>query len=349
LWLRHTSSPSRISSLPWWYLAGTVAGLCQAAAMGAFLGQFARTCYGVTLAINMLWTTALMNIVYLIPMGRKWHQGMCLVLTQLGWRIALLFAPWVKCQGDDDYVEQWSLVLSLMADYQADAAREGKPPRPLFILGNHASFFDTVLAVAKFPVQVVWRVRTYMSNHLFKLPVLSTICKSVGHFPVHFTSSESGKFKVDAEKMEAVEKSVDAHLKDGGWLCFFPEGQMNKEPDKILPFRFGGMKRALEFDAALVMLVFRGNTDVWPLKAQVGGFPGRVRYSLRTVAMDGAKAFVEMARSEGNPEEKDMPDHEILARRAQELMQAQYDALGDERQSGISSLQGRMKNSAKKD
>jgi len=317
--------------------------------MGAFLSQLARTVYGVSLALNMLWTTSLMHVVNILPMAKAWKQGACLVLVQLAWRIALMVSPWIKCQGDDDYAEQWGLVLSLMAEVDAETATDGKPPRPLFILANHTSFLDTVLGVAKLPVQVMWRVRTYMASHLFSLPILCTICKSVGHFPVYFNSDKPGVFKVDAEKMEAVEQQVDNHLKSGGWLCFFPEGQMNKTPDTILPFRFGGMKRALEYDARLVMLVFRGNEKVWPLKAQVGGFPGSVRYSLRTLAMDGAKAFVDMARSEANPEEKDLADHEILARRAQELMQAQYDALGDERTGSLGSLSSRLKGDSKKD
>jgi len=317
--------------------------------MGAMLGSLARSVYAVGLLGNMLWTTALMNIVHLAPMSKAWKEGVCLVLTQLAWRIALLFAPWMSIQGDDDYAEQWGLVLSLMDEYDSEDVREGKPRRPLFVLANHTSFFDTVLGVAKLPVQVLWRCRTYMAGHLFSFPILSTIGKSVGHFPVYFASDEDGVFKVDAKKMEPVEKRVDSYLQGGGWLSFFPEGQVNKNPEKIMPFRFGGMKKAIEYDARIVQMVFRGNEQVWPRKCQVGGFPGKVRYSMRPIAPDGARAFVQMARAEGAKEEVDIPDHAILAKRGQQLMQEQYEALAEDKQGALSKLHGKLQKDNKKD
>jgi len=307
------------------------------------LNGLAQSIFACALLSNMLWTTGLMNLVYLCPFGSKWREGVCLMLTQLGWRLALYFAPWVRTIGDLDYVDQWSLIVSVMNEFDEEDRKAGRPTRPLFILGNHTSFFDTVLAVVKMPPSVLWRCRTYMDHHLFKLPILSTICKSVGHFPVYFKSDQDGVFKVDAQKMESVEARVDNHLKTGGWLCFFPEGQMNKDPDKVLPFRYGGMKRALEFDARIVMLVFRGNQTVWPKKAKIGGLPGKVRYSMRPIAPNGAKNFVEMARAEHVPEEENMADAAILARRGQELMQAQYDALAQDPKPALSDLADKVK------
>lgn len=295
--------------------------------MGGVLGSFARVLFAVGLLTNMLWTTALMNLVYLFPTSQKTKEGWCLMLVQCGWRLALFFSPWVRILSHDSYAQEWDVILKKMAEFDAEDIKEGKTRRPLFILANHVCFFDTVLAVVLFPRQVMWRCRTYMADHLFKLPVLSTICKSVGHFPVHFSSAEDGVFKVDAKKMEEVEKRVDKHLATGGWLCFFPEGQMNKTPDTILPFRFGGMKKALAFDARIVHLVWRGNETVWPRKEQVGGFPGRVEYTLEVVAPNGCKAFVQEARKTASKEEAELEDHALLAKRLQEKMQKKYDSL----------------------
>lgn len=102
---------------------------------------------------------------------------------------------------------------------------------------------------------------------------------------------------------------------------------MNPNPDTILPFRFGGMRKALDFDARIVQLVFRGNQTVWPRKAAVGGLPGVVRYSFLPVAPEGARAFVQRARQEHVEEELLMPDHALLAVRTRRLMQEQYDGL----------------------
>lgn len=288
--------------------------------MGAF-SSVLQIAYAVGLAGHMLWATCLMKIVYLLPLSKDKKQGLSLMLVQVAWRLAFFFAPWISITESSDTAVEWAQLHDITTKANVD------DKRPVFILGNHASFVDTVLSAAKFPSWVLWRCRTYMDNNLFKLPILSTVCTSIGHFPVHFASGEDGVFKVDNAKMEIVDKTVNEHLNNGGWLCFFPEGQMNKTPDKLMPLRFGGIKKALEFDARLVSFISEGNTQVWPKKAKVGGFPGTIRYSVKVMAPDGAKAFVKQLRGEDVPEERDLQDHELLARRCGTSMQHQYDEL----------------------
>ena len=43
-----------------------------------------------------------------------------------------------------------------------------------------------------------------------------------------------------------------------------------------MAFRYGGMKKALEFDAHLFMFTTCGLDKIWPRWEQVGGFPGYV-------------------------------------------------------------------------
>lgn len=288
--------------------------------MGGIVGTLLHQAHAVTLAWNMIWAALCMNVVYLFPFSKMSKEGWCLMLVQCAWRTSLFFSPWVWCIDVSDSSREWGRVLD--ATSAAD--------KPVFILGNHTSFMDTLLSAAKLPSAVLWRCRTYMDYHLFKLPILSTICKSVGHFPVYFTSEKVGVFKVDNERMTLVEKTVDEHLGNGGWLCFFPEGQMNRTADEIMDFRFGGMKRALAADARLVFFVAHGNPRVWPRKATVGGFPGRIRYSVKTIAPEGAKAFVAQLREAGlSEEEQGLEDHALLARRLRQLMQEQYNELSD--------------------
>jgi len=285
-----------------------------------------RTLYAVTLLVNMLWAAVFMRVLSVLPLSKKLFQGYSLMITQSAWRITFFLSPWVRCIPAGNIWDEWKPVLILAKAGEADTNKEAKKP-PVFILGNHTSFLDTVLATTVFPWQVLWRCRTYMDNALFKLPILATICRSIGHFPVYFTSSENGVFKVDAEKMEGVERAVDDHLSNGGWLCFFPEGQVNKEPDKILPFRYGGIKKALKFNARLVSFVSHGNTKVWPRKASVGGFPATVRYSVKALAPEGANSLLAQLRTDCSDEERDIPDHELLSRWLRDRMQQQYDDL----------------------
>jgi len=275
------------------------------------------------LAGSMVWAAALCKMVYLLPLPKAFAEGICLMLTQIAWTSSVRLSPWIsvtKQSSSDD----WAEIISGL---------DGKE-RPLFLLGNHTSFFDTLLTVTKLPVSVLWKMRTYMKNDLFNFPILGTICRSVGHFPVFFKSDEEGTFKVDGDKMAGVEQQVNAHLGSGGWLCFFPEGAVNKNPDKLMPLRYGGFKKALDFDANLASFVTCGNPTIWPMKAAVGGFPGQIRYSTKILAPNGTKALAAELRKKAEdeaktPEEREnIPDdHKLVAHAVQVMMQSQYDEL----------------------
>mmetsp|Transcript_63510 Transcript_63510/g.138323 ORF Transcript_63510/g.138323 Transcript_63510/m.138323 type:complete len:307 (+) Transcript_63510:57-977(+) len=294
--------------------------------MGSYFAKIARALYGVTIGFNMLWAALLMRLIHLLPMSKRKKQGCSLLLTQFAWRCAFLFSPWIQrtCIGNDD---DWREIMDLMEECDAKVEKDGGVYKPLFILSNHTSFIDTVLFVAAVPSRVLWRCRTYMASHLYNLPILATLCRCIGHFPVYFKSDAEGVFQVDKTRMEAVEKTVDEHLVGGGWLCFFPEGQMNKTPDVLMPFRYGGIKKAIDMDARMMMFVTCGNTSVWPRKETLGGFPGSVRYTMRLLARDGAKALVAELRARDKPEEKDLADAELLARYSRDEMQSVYDGL----------------------
>jgi hypothetical protein len=40
--------------------------------------------------------------------------------------------------------------------------------------------------------------------------------------------------QVDREKMAQTQLRVDEHIRSGGMLCFFPEGQLNPNPAEIM-------------------------------------------------------------------------------------------------------------------
>jgi len=58
------------------------------------------------------------------------------------------------------------------------------------------SFFDTILCCAILPVRIIYRSRTYMASYLVDMPVLGTVIRAMGHFPVSFTGKKDGDFSV---------------------------------------------------------------------------------------------------------------------------------------------------------
>lgn len=259
------------------------------------------------------------KVMTLLPLSEAQKQGFSIMIMQLAWRVSLMLTPWLRAYSHGDFV-------ATMRQFSADVSRRGskqKGARPVMLLGNHTSFLDTMLTVTKLSTSSAYYSRTYMSAHLFKLPVLSTICRACGHFSVDFKGSGDTDFRVDKDKMKITQALVDSHIENGGLLCFFPEGAMNKDPTKIMPVRYGGMKKALQFDAKLYVFVTNGCHVIWPRKAQIGGTPGIANYTIRCIAPDGARALADKLRKrKGNT---DKEDHALLSEYVQRIMQETWD------------------------
>jgi len=300
--------PAALGDLP---MGSMLASVCNA----AFIA-----CFGMATTISSL----TMKLLSFLPMSKKSHETASLFLCRWFWGTSLMFLPWVRRIKFEDGGYKELVDIIKKADIEVAAGKE--KCKPVFSLGNHTSFLDIPLCVNALPFFIYMRGRTYMADHLLNLPVIGYMCKAIGHFPVHFSSDTDGVFKVNPEKMAVVEAKVDEFMDAGGFLSIYPEGQVNKNPDKILPFRYGGMKRALERDARIGLQVFYGNNKVWPAKAKMAGYPGTIVYGGRVVAPEGCVAYIKGLRDAGLPEdEKDLEDHALLAKRLQEIMQEMYD------------------------
>lgn len=294
--------------------------------MGAMLGTLCNAAFCVIFGLHTTWAFCCMKLMSLLPIAKKTHEDWSLVVLRASWSIAFMLCPWIRLVRDPAGWDEFDALQKKVkaADKEVEAGK-GKH-KPVFTLGNHTSFLDVPLCVTNLPTFFFYRCRTYMADHLYNLPVLGYICKAVGHFPVHFTSDEEGVFKADQEKQKHVEAKVDAFMSNGGFMSIYPEGQVNKNPDTILTFRYGGMKRMLERDARICILVYHGNPKVWPKKALISGKPGKIVYGGRVIAPDGCNAYVKAIREAGLAEdEKDMEDHALLGKRLQTIMQEMYD------------------------
>eukprot|EP00943_MAST-04B_sp_MAST-4B-sp1_P002009 g2009.t1 len=289
-----------------------------------FMGFFAVSMLG-----GMAIVAAIINVVALIPgLSREAIATVSLLCTQFAWRVSLLFSPWISTTmvNPKETNKAYETYKKCLAKF--DETKEN----PVFVLGNHTSFLDTILTLTCLPTSEVTRCRTYQNAALLKKPLLSSICWGCHHFPVHFKSVEDGKFTLDREKFAIVDKRVDAHLKNKGMIAFFPEGQINEKPETLLPFRYGGMKKALTNDACLFFLVTKGNAKVWPRSAPIGGFPGEVKWTFTCLAEDGCKKLVaDVKKNKSKLKDidcnKDSPDHVILANYCRAAMQDVVDDL----------------------
>lgn len=279
------------------------------------LARFAFACLTfvtVTTGCILCWIIALFGFV--LPLSTR--QELSLIVAKLSFGLPIHLSPWIQLRGSNTA----SRALNQLA--KIFVAREpGKQHRPIFLLGNHSSFFDTMLVVYLLPWRALIKTRTYMKADLLKIPLLSTICKGCGHFPVYFTSSDGDKFSVDKAKMAETQSAVQQHIDSGGLLAFFPEGRMNPNPSQLDPFRYGSFTTALNCDSEIWFMVTTGAEVTWPMKAQIGGLPARVGYDVACYTRS-AKAKVEELRKKSTS--KDIPDEKLLAEDCRTQMQLIY-------------------------
>lgn len=153
----------------------------------------------------------------------------------------------------------------------------GSTGRPAVLIANHTSFLDTILILTLYSLRHSGSVRMFVGNHLFKMPLLGSIVKAMGHLSVPFKSGQGGKFEVDKEEMAVRMKQLQDHVEEGNFAAWFPEGQVNLgDVMKLQMFRAGGFTIPVNVDVELWCLAAVGNGVCWPGKSSVGGRPAQI-------------------------------------------------------------------------
>jgi 1-acyl-sn-glycerol-3-phosphate acyltransferase len=185
------------------------------------------------------------------------------VLTALAWRCVFACSFWIR--------EEIDGLQELRTELKASNTGA-------VIIANHLSFLDTILLVALMPVTEISRVKMFVSSHLLKIPLLSTIVKAMGHLVVPFKSAAEGKFEVDKDLMAERQAMLETHVKAGGIAGWFPEGAMNPGENalEVAQFRAGGFSLAVNVDVPIWCVALVGNDRCWPRRAALGGRPSRI-------------------------------------------------------------------------
>lgn len=103
------------------------------------VGSILRVCFGLTMAVAMLVNAAICKLLLLCScLPERTRGGMALVTTQCAFALTLFLSPWVWITGEPDKSEMWAEIQKQL---------DSEDPRPVFLLGNHTSFLDTLLTV----------------------------------------------------------------------------------------------------------------------------------------------------------------------------------------------------------
>lgn len=124
--------------------------------------------------------------------------------------------------------------------------RPADPRRPYVVVSNHESFAD-ILLLSHLP----WEMKWFSKAEIMRIPVLGWAMQLAGDIPIWRGKGESAR--------DAMNKSLEV-LKKKVSVMIFPEGTRSPT-GKMLPFKDGAFRLAIEAGVPVLPLVVTGTSD----------------------------------------------------------------------------------------
>ncbi len=180
--------------------------------------------------------TGYVGVLLLLTLPALWAN---VVLLPAGRAVARLVRAWCR------------LVLRLGGCPLRVEGLENLPSTgPVVLAANHASYIDSIVLSAGLPGDF----RFVAKRELVTTPLVARVIRKVGHLPVERT--DLSRSVADAERVTAV-------LRRGASLLFFPEGTFLCQA-KLLPFKLGAFKAAVEARCPVIPIAIRGTREILP-------------------------------------------------------------------------------------
>ena len=176
-------------------------------------------------------------------------QAIVLGTAPIGWGL-LLVVP--RGGGADRIVGGWNRLVMRLAGCPLEIVGRERVPTdaPVVFVANHASFIDSPLMMSALPVAVRFAVKARLATY----PLIGLAIRKGKHIPL-------GK-RDQSERVENAE-TIRAPLDSGTSLFVFPEGTFQAAP-RLLPFRLGAFRAAVDAGCPVVPVAIRGTRHIWP-------------------------------------------------------------------------------------
>jgi 1-acyl-sn-glycerol-3-phosphate acyltransferase len=135
------------------------------------------------------------------------------------------------------------------------------PKRSYILCSNHASFIDIPLAAL---VLKGFNFKFMAKNQLAKIPVFNIFFKTVD-IPVQRESKEDAS-RAYRDALDAIDKGYS--------LIIYPEGKTSKIVPRMVPFKTGAFRMAIEKQIPIVPVTFLDNWYLFPYNNDMLGKPG---------------------------------------------------------------------------
>jgi len=165
----------------------------------------------------------------------------------------------------------WLTPISVVVE-GGENARQG---RSYVVVCNHQSSVDILVVYGWLKLDLKWVIK----QELRKIPGIGIGCEKVGHIFVDRKNPSRAR--------QAIKEAL-VRLGNGIGILFFVEG--TRSPDgKLLPFKKGAFRTAIEHQLPVLPVTLIGTRDILP-PYSVKPFPGRVRMVIHpAIETDGMR------------------------------------------------------------
>lgn len=135
--------------------------------------------------------------------------------------------------------------------------RDNLPRGGCVVIANHLNWLDSFAVL----LALHWRPRIYLVgwDTVLRSPKLAWLVRNSGIGFIAVQRDQPSK----SPTWHAVWGRMIDCLKEGSVLMLFPEGTVGHDEGKLMPFRPGFAKVALESGASVVPLALSGTRDLW--------------------------------------------------------------------------------------
>ncbi|MDT8320988.1 MAG: lysophospholipid acyltransferase family protein [Xanthomonadales bacterium] len=187
------------------------------------------------------------------------------VLTLLFSSLTVLFSMWVNPNfASRVFGATWARCCGWLTPIRVrvEGREHCEAGRSYVVVANHQSLYDIVVVYGWLDLDLKW----VMKQELRSIPGIGIGCEKAGHI------------FIDRHKPKEAGRTIAAALErlgDGVGMLFFPEGTRSRD-GRLLPFKRGAFRTAVEQQLPLLPITLLGTRDICPART-LKIFPGRVR------------------------------------------------------------------------
>jgi len=161
----------------------------------------------------------------------------------------------------------WARINSFVTPMRVKVyGRENIDPHQSYVIvSNHQSHFDIFVLYGWIGIDFKW----VMKLSLLKIPFLGPACDKLEHIYIDRSNTAAALASLNQAKKR---------ITGGTSVLFFPEG--TRSPDgKLLPFKKGAFKMALDLGLPLLPITIEGTRQILP-KGTIDLFPGKATLTI---------------------------------------------------------------------